>query len=147
MAEVDRRELEARAAPRTCAGVGGMWQLLRRHARILQPEPERSRAQRQTYLADARIVRVQDRGRALWEAAQRALDGLRDLLQLAIPVELVAKKVQDDGGFRLDLVDGLRQARLVDLEHAPVRAQPAVRARAPERRRGRAEDQVGAGTV
>ena len=85
--------------------------------------------------------------RGLRCSIQRALDLLGDRFELAVTVELIAKQVQHDGGLRLDLRDRARQARLVDLEHAPVGLELAVGARPVECRGGHAIDQVGPGPV
>ena len=79
--------------------------------------------------------------------AERSLHRLRDLLELAIAIELVAEQVEDDRSLRLDLIDGFGKACLVDLEDPPVRSQATVRTGASQRGGGRAEDEVRARAV
>ena len=101
----------------------------------------------ETNLGDARVVRVEDGARRFRHRAQCLFDFLGDCLELAVAVELVAKEVQHQCGPRLDLIHRFGEARLVDLEHAPVRFQPAVGAGAIQRRRRHTEDEVRPGSV
>src|SRR5207244_1499012 len=84
------------AAHGACARIGGVRQLSHRHLGILDAEPKRCPREGQADLPDPRVVGVEHGLRSLGDALERRFDRLRDLLQLAVAVELVAKQVQDD---------------------------------------------------
>src|SRR4029077_4812109 len=127
---------------------GGVRERGARDLVVVEPVPAGLAGEGEADLRDARVVGVQDDAAGFVALRrQRLLDLFRDGLELAVAVELVAEEVEDDRGLRLDLFDRPGQARLVDLEHAPVGAEPAVGAGAAERGGGGAEDEVGAGAV
>src|SRR3989454_558619 len=147
VADVDRVEDEARSAPRAGPRVGSVREGLRGDRRVVQPVPKRLVREVQPDLGDARVVGVKDGPRGLRLRAERLLDLLGDRLELAVSVELIAKQVQHERRPRLDLCRRFREARLVDLENAPVRLQPAVGAGPVQRRRRGTEDEIRPGTV
>ena len=106
----------------------------------VHPEDERVRPLPRE-LADLRIVAVHRQRRILGERAHRRTPPLRDVLELAVAVELVAKEIPEADGFRFDTQEDLGQCRLVHLEEAEL-GRACV-----EERRGHPRDQVRARPV
>ena len=85
--------------------------------------------------AHLRIVAVDDERSASLAWPARPAPTLRDVLELAVAIELVAKEVAETDRLRPDARENFREGRLVDLEEAEVgaRASSSVEA-TPERR-------------
>src|SRR5260370_23449397 len=124
-----------------------MWELVHRDRAVVEPIPERLPHQVHTDLGDARIISVENGAALLGKPRQRHFDPPGDRLQLAVAIELVAEKVEDDRRARLDLVDRSLEARLIDFEDAPIRSQTAVRTCPLQRRSSGAQDEVGARAI
>src|SRR5207245_8981761 len=99
---------------------GRVMQGARRDRNIVEAVPEWAVRQSEPDLGHARIVRVEDRMRALGEGAEGPLDLLGDRLELPVAVELVPEQVEHERRPGLDLVYGFGQAGFVDLENPPV---------------------------
>src|SRR5260370_17029665 len=96
-----------------------MWELVHRDRAVVEPIPERLPHQVHTDLGDARIISVENGAALLGKPRQRHFDPPGDRLQLAVAIELVAEKVEDDRRARLDLVDRSLEARLIPSEAPP----------------------------
>ena len=94
-------------------------------------------------LRDARVVRVQQRAGACWHGGERRLDFLRDRLELAIAIELVAEQVGHDHHPRRRCLHHRRETGLVDLEDADLCSNGAVKVAVLDDRRRQAGEQVG----
>ena len=92
-------------------------------------------------IAHLRIVAVHDERRIRRQSANRDAPALRDVLELAVAVELISEQIAEADGTRSYASDHLRKCGLVDLEQAELRA-----ARLEERRRHPGK-QVRAGAV
>src|ERR1700694_2449702 len=123
VADVDGIEDEACSAFRTRASVGGVRELFCRDAGVVEAVPEGRRWESEADLSDSRIVCVEDGDAVLRYLPEGLLDLFCNRLELTVAVELVPKKVEDEGGFGFDFSDGLGEARFVDLKHAPIRFQ------------------------
>ena len=71
-------------------------------------------------IGDERIVGVHDEGRGGRERRHGGPPPFRDVLELAVAVELVAKEVAERDDPRTHPLDHLRQGELVDLEQAEI---------------------------
>ena len=131
------------AAP-AVLGVVGVLELGQGLRRVLDPEEGDALAPAQLRVAaevgDQRIVGVEDEAAAAGEALDHRAPFGRQVLELAVAVELVAEQVPEHDQARVELGGHPRQPGLVDLEQA-------LGAALLEQRRGHAPAHVRSGPV
>ena len=132
VAHVHGVEDQARATARAGPRVRGMGQLVLCHGGVVEAKPQGRVVEGRADFGHARVIGVEERRAACRQVGKCGFDLLRDGLELAITVELVPEEVEDEGRFGSDLVDRLGQARLVDLEDAPIGCELSSWSRAVE---------------
>ena len=117
-----------------------MQELGYRMPRIVEPEHDRS-GPLPREIADLRIVPVDDEHGFFDQTPHDAAPALRNVLQLAVPVELVPEQIPETDGPRAYALRDLGQRGLVDLE------QPQLRAVRGQEARRHAREQIRPGRV
>ena len=111
---------ERTAAVRAVLGVGRVLERRPRVPMVVDAEGAHAAGTALRDLAEQRVVGVRDECR-FGQARQGLAPALRDVLELAIAVELVAEEVGDEYRTRLHAPCHLGQRRLVHLEEAELR--------------------------
>ena len=98
-----------------------MLQPCARVAWIVESEPNRT-GTAVGKVRDDGVVRVHDERRLCREARHGRPPALGDELQLAVPIELVAKEIAESDDSRLRALERLRERSFVDFEQTELRA-------------------------
>ena len=141
VADVGGCVLERQAAGDAVGRVGGVRQTVAGDRGVVETEPDNAVTPPVHEVGQERVVYVDHRPRARGQLGHGAAPALRDQLELAVAVELVAKEVAETHGARPDLPDDLGKRSLVDLEHRELRIFGL------EQGRGDTGDQVRPGAV
>src|SRR5829696_9240762 len=96
--------------------------------RVVDPEGDRA-GPLAGQIAHLWVVGVHDEQRLRGQRPRRRPPALRDVLQLAVAVELVTKEVPEQDRARPDAANDLRQRSLVDLEQAQLRVSASEKGR------------------